>query len=65
MELDNSTTEIKEVDFLLRHSCSLVEGLLVKRCRNTTGLTDSISKKPYHNKQLLDMAFVFNNKIYL
>lgn len=62
MELDNSTTEIKEVNFLLRNSCSQVEWLLVKRCRNTTELADSISKKPYHSKQLLDMAFIFNNK---
>lgn len=64
MKLDNSTTEIKEVDFLLRHSSSQAEELLVKRCRNTTELTESISKKPYHNKQLLDMAFIINNKFY-
>lgn len=64
MVLDNSTTEIKEVNFLLRNSCSQVGQLLVKRCRYTAGLTESISKKPYHNKQLLDMAFIFSNKFY-
>ena len=65
MVLDNSTTEIKEVNFLLRNSCSQVGQLLVKRCRYTAGLTESISKKPYHNKQLLDMAFIINYKSYI